>query len=75
MKYKNINKKKKIIDDWDLYSIDFVRISVYNETKEVQYAVFKALNTDSTSWMTQANLIQSSWTDIQQHTTKDFGIR
>ena len=71
------NYRSLIVDDWEYLfnngGFDKVKISLYKNESEVVYFIYNATS-DSESWMTSTNLIDSSYHDLGYEDFNFYGI-
>ncbi|OWF56765.1 Hemicentin-1 [Mizuhopecten yessoensis] len=57
--------KSIILDNWGVNTtVSAVKLSVFDNGREVQYAVFNAIGKDKTNWFDCDNIVESSWHDL-----------
>ncbi|KAK3095541.1 hypothetical protein FSP39_015906, partial [Pinctada imbricata] len=58
--------KSHVIDAWDQYSIDAVRVSFYKDNEEKAYVVFDAHGATKTNWFDCSRILYTSFTDLNR---------
>ncbi|CAH3035579.1 unnamed protein product, partial [Pocillopora meandrina] len=62
------NYKNRIVQSWQTFNPQEVRVVLYTNGAEVMSMRFNARGTTNVDWFTQNNLLQSPWTDLKSAT-------
>nr|KAG5707428.1 hypothetical protein BaRGS_005395 [Batillaria attramentaria] len=57
--------RSEVLDFWPSDDIDTVRLGVYKNGVEVQFAEFNGTGSDYKNWMSNSRLLNSSWADLK----------
>ncbi|XP_041365179.1 uncharacterized protein LOC121380431 [Gigantopelta aegis] len=66
--------RSKLIDKWNSFNIDQVKVVLYKNGVAVANLTFSGTGTSSTSWFSQTKLISSSWNDMSTSTFNYFSM-
>ncbi|XP_005111359.1 uncharacterized protein LOC101846043 [Aplysia californica] len=67
--------RSRWLDQWPSDTIDQVRFELYKDGATVVRLVFNGTGSSYTDWFKQSRLIQSSYTDLMNATTKFFSLK